>query len=108
MIQMIEIHVYGFLMKKFDQNARISTVIQIPSVTDERFSDLLVRLNVDTNEIGDCFVNHKLVVNENEVQIPDGARVALFSRGMHLIDGGQYIKGHGYVTKKPPKKIDFW
>ncbi|MHA2040202.1 MAG: hypothetical protein ACXAC7_18415 [Candidatus Hodarchaeales archaeon] len=105
---MINIHIYGILKKKFNKNARMAenTIIKVPHKSNETFSELLNRLNVDKKELGDCFINGKLAFDHSD--IPDESRVALFSFGMHLIDGGQHIKGHGYITKPPPKKINYY
>ena len=105
---MIEIHVYGHLKKKFDPTARLSeqTILRIPSIPGELFASLLARINLSVPECGDCFVNGVLATVGTPV--PDGARVALFPLGMHLLDGGQHLKGHGFVTKTPPKEIDYY
>jgi hypothetical protein len=107
---MINVHIYGHLKKKFDENARLSenTIISVPNVENENFSMLLTRLNVDNTEIGDCFVNSKLA--SDETIIPDGARVALFSSGMVMLCGGQHLrikmKGYGLTTKSD--KVDYY
>jgi hypothetical protein len=93
---MIEIHIYGYLKKKFDENARLSenTTITIPSKREENFLGLLERLELSTEDLGDCFLNHKIITDGKTTFIPDGARVAIFSSGMHLIDGGMYLKNY--------------
>jgi hypothetical protein len=93
---MIEIHIYGHLKTKFDENARLSenTTITILSDKEENFLGLLKRLDLSTEDIGDCFLNHKIITDEKTTFIPDRSRVAIFSRGMRLIDGGQYIKNY--------------
>ncbi len=101
---MLEIHIYGHLKKKFDPSARLSeqTIVRIPSIKGERFLEVIARIDLTVDECGDCFVNGKVATAETLV--PESARVALFPLGMHLLDGGQHLKGHGYVTKTPPKK----
>lgn len=98
---MLEIHLYGILRKKFKPNASSSedTVISLPSKKNERFQDLLTRLDLNLNDCGDCFINGNLAFKDTI--IPKNARVGLFPFGMHLIDGGQHIKGHGFVTTNP-------
>ena len=98
---MLEIHLYGILMKKFKPNASFAedTVITLPNEKNERFRDLLKRLGLSIKECGDCFINGKLAYQDTV--IPKNARVGLFPFGMHLLDGGQHIKGHGFVTTNP-------
>lgn len=105
---LIEIHVYGHLKMKFDPTARLSdqTIIRVPSIPGEQFVQLLARINLSVRECGDCFVNGMIATLDTPV--PEGARVALFPLGMHLLDGGQHLKGHGYVIKTPPREIDYY
>lgn len=105
---MINIHVYGHLKYKFDPSARLSeqTIVQVPNVKGECFADFLERISLHESECGDCFVNAKIATADT--LIPDGARVALFPLGMHLLCGGQHLKGHGFITKKTPKKVDYY
>ena len=105
---MLNIHIYGFLKKKFDINAKLSeaTILQVDSKKNETFADFLKRMKIDKSEIGDCFVNGK-IANDNTL-IPKDARIGLFSTGMCLLDGGQHIKGHGFVTKPSPVPLNTW
>jgi hypothetical protein len=91
---MIEIHIYGHLKRKFDENARLSenTTITIPSDKEENFLGLLKRLDLSTEDIGDCFLNHKIITHAEKTLVTEEARIAIFSREMHLIDGGLYLK----------------
>ena len=105
---MIEIHLYGILKKKLDPNASFAedTILSIPHVKKETFSDLLKRLDFKPTECGDCFINGK-VANEKTI-IPEDARVGLFPLGMHLLCGGQHLKGHGFISKQPQKKSEYY
>ncbi|MHA1167043.1 MAG: hypothetical protein ACTSRU_04415 [Candidatus Hodarchaeales archaeon] len=107
---MIDMHVYGHLKEKLVPGAKMAenTVITLPHVQNESFLELLTRIGISTSEIGDCFINHVIVTDMRNTQISDGSRVAIFSSGMYLIDGGQYIKGHGYITKQPPREISHY
>ncbi|MHA1984041.1 MAG: hypothetical protein ACW967_06780 [Candidatus Hodarchaeales archaeon] len=91
---MLNLHIYGFLKKKFDPNARMSnqTIIKVDYVQNETFIQLLNRLDVNQDEIGDCFVNGKVVTNGNEMIIPDESRIGLFGVGMVLIESGEMLK----------------
>ncbi len=105
---MLHIYLYGFLKKRFVPNAKLSesTMIEADYKEGESFKKFLVRLNIDPSEIGDCFINSKLAFLDDI--IPKNARIDLFGLGMSLLDGGQYIKGHGHVTKHPPFIINSW
>ncbi|UCE13360.1 MAG: hypothetical protein JSV04_14390 [Candidatus Heimdallarchaeota archaeon] len=100
-LKLIKIHLYGQLKKRFQPDASLAenTVITLPYKENECFKDLLFRLNLDEDECGDCFVNGKLAFPDTRV--PKDARIGLFPFELRLIDGGQYIKGHGFVTKNP-------
>ncbi len=104
----LNIHLYGFLKKKFDPQAKMSenTIITVDYVPGEQFSQLLTRLHLEKDEMGDCFINNK-VVSENTL-VQDNARIALFGTGMNLLCGGQHLKGHGYIAEKPLKKINYF
>ncbi|MHA1984044.1 MAG: hypothetical protein ACW967_06795 [Candidatus Hodarchaeales archaeon] len=97
---MLNIHVYGFLKKKFDPNAQMAehTIITVEHFPNETFMELTKRLNLTDNELGDCFVNAKIA--ETQTVIPDESRIALFGAGMFLACGGSHLKGHGYITNK--------
>ncbi len=105
---MLKVHVYGFLKKKFDSEAKLSEsiILTIDHIQNETFCDFLQRMNLVESELGDCFINGKIA--ENSFIIPENARIGLFSTGMRLLDGGQHIKGHGYITKPIPVKINTW
>ena len=98
---MLEIHLYGIFRKRFKPNASFAedTVISLPNEKNEQFRDLLKRLGLSPEECGDCFINGKLAYQDTI--IPTNARIGLFPYGMHLLDGGQHIKGHGFVTTNP-------
>ena len=90
---MLYLHVYGFLKKKLDQTAKLSdkTVIKLDYKSNESFFDLLHRINITTDEIGDCFINGKVIMDGNQL-VPDESRIGLFGLGMLLHEGGQYLK----------------
>jgi hypothetical protein len=98
---MLEIHLYGIFRKKFKPNASYAEdiVITFPNKKNEKFQDFLKRLGLSSKECGDCFINGNLAYQDTI--IPENARIGLFPFGMHLLDGGQHIKGHGFVTTNP-------
>lgn len=91
---MIDIHVYGFLKKQIGHRSNFGGNVQLklPHLQDERFIDLVKRLGVSESDLGDCFVNHEYVVDLHDHPVPPDARVALFSKGMALIDLQAYKK----------------
>ncbi|MHA1996193.1 MAG: hypothetical protein ACW97Z_16790 [Candidatus Hodarchaeales archaeon] len=93
MNEMVEIHVFGPLKRLFDPDASLSedTIIKMPYLINETAEQLLRRLNLLNSDYGECFVNHTIVKDYSDL-IPKNARVAIFSRGMLLIDGGLYLK----------------
>ncbi len=100
-LKMLEVHLYGIIKKRFKSTASFAedTIITLPNKENEQFQEFLTRLSLKMKECGDCFINGKLAFKDTIV--PKNARIGLFPLGMHLIDGGQYLKGHGFVTTNP-------
>ena len=99
---MIHVYLYGKFRELADNpSASGFSKIEVEFKENESLADLIRRIGLNPDETGDLFVNHYLF--DLDWVIPhDESRVALFPEGMRLIDGGQYLKMHGYVTKKPP------
>lgn len=90
---MIEIHLYGALRKLVEgSNASEDTLMLLDFEEGETFRELIERIGIETNKIGDCFVNG-LLAKEGDL-IRDGDRVGLFPFNMVLIDGGMHLKFH--------------
>lgn len=99
---MLDIHLYGkFRQLAEKKGATDNSTLSVEYEPEESFVDLLKRIGIDPNEIGEIFVNHKVVELDHEIE--DDSRIAIFPMGMHLLCGGQHLKGHGYITKKVKK-----
>ena len=83
-----------------------NTMIPMEFISNEVLGSLLKRLNLEDDELGECFFN-STVAYEN-TPIPDNARIAIFCKGMNLLCGGQHLKGHGYISEKPLKKTNYF
>jgi len=107
---MIDVHIYGFLKKKFDANASLAgtMIIKHKHRTGLLLHELLVELKLSQEECGDCFIDGKVVKKDENPIIKDNSRVAIFSEGMYLLCGGQHLKGHGFITKSAPKDYDYF
>jgi hypothetical protein len=107
---MINVHIYGFLRKKFDPDASLSEdmIIKVPFHPELTFQKLLIHLKVSPEECGECFIDGTVINISSNPLILDNSRVALFSEGMYLLCGGQHLKGHGYITKEAPKEYDYF
>ena len=105
---MLEIRIFGWLRKKFDENASLAgdMIFEKEFIENENFEALLKRLNISKSDCGDCFVDGK--VAKNDTIIKDKSRIALFSQGMYLLCGGQHYKGTGYITKEPEIKHEYY
>jgi hypothetical protein len=90
---LVNVYVFGPLKYQFNPEAKLSeeTVIKLPFVFNETLEQLLKRLKLSNTDYGECFINHTIVNNTSDL-IPKNARVAIFSHGMLLIDGGLYLK----------------
>jgi len=69
-------------------------------------NSVLLNLQLEPNDVGEIFVNHSCITDFDQ-KIPDNARVAIFAAGMHLLCGGQHLKGHGFIqTSHQP--MSYW
>ncbi len=108
MQQTLSVHVFG----KFRRLATATgptdnSIVNVPFVANESVAQLLGRMNINSDEIGELFVEFKLASLETRIPAPD-SRVALFPEGMSLIDGGQHMKGHGYITTRRDIVVDYY
>jgi hypothetical protein len=95
---MIEIHLYGKLRALVSgSSASEDTVMMLDFVENETFAQLVLRLGLKLEDIGDCFINGTLAKTEHIMK--DGDRLGLFPFNMVLLCGGQHLKGHGYTKK---------
>jgi len=93
---MIEIHLYGILRDLVKGScASEDTVLNVECNRGETFEQLVARLGLARNDLGDCFINGTLARNRDVLH--DGDRVGLFPFNMRLLCGGQYLKGHGFI-----------
>ena len=107
---MIDVHIYGFLKKKFDEDASLGDdmIIKLEHREGLHLQELFKDLELSQEECGDCFVNGKVVKRDENPLINDSSRVAIFSEGMYLLCGGQHLKGHGFITRSAPKDYDYF
>jgi hypothetical protein len=97
-VLMIEIHLYGNLRTLVSgSNASEDTVLKVEFVENETFVQLVTRLGLKPEDLGDCFINGNLAKSDHVMA--DSDRVGLFPFNMVLLCGGQHLKGHGYTRK---------
>jgi len=103
---MLDIHLFGTLRKLAkDSKATDDSTIELPWKPEETIKELLERLKIGPDDVGEVFINHKPVGLSKK--IPKNARIGLFSSQMYLLCGGQHMKGHGFITKKR-KNAEYW
>lgn len=96
---MLHIHLFGKLRKLTpNKNATDDSVLDIRWHENTNIFTILKELNISFDEIGEIFVNHSCI-SDFESSIADESRVAIFAAGMHLLCGGQHLKGHGFIQK---------
>ncbi|PWI46886.1 hypothetical protein CEE45_14445 [Candidatus Heimdallarchaeota archaeon B3_Heim] len=107
---MIDVHIYGFLKKKFDPNASLGDdlIIKLKHRDGLLLQELFEDLKLSQEECGDCFIDGKVVKRDQNPVIKEHSRVAIFSEGMYLLCGGQHLKGHGFITRSAPKDYDYF
>ena len=95
---MLEIHLYGRLRSLVkDSRPDEDTILRKEYVENESFSELIHRLGLTPDDIGDCFINGS--VARMDFVLSDGDRVGMFPFNMVLLCGGHHIKGPG-ATKE--------
>ncbi|MFX0090139.1 MAG: hypothetical protein ACFFBD_00130 [Candidatus Hodarchaeota archaeon] len=104
---MLEIHLYGIFRKIAENSAPTdNSVVVMPWIEGETIIELVKRLGLSVDDLGEVFLNHTPVNPEDSI-IPDNARIGLFPLGMHLLCGGQHMKGHGFITTRR-RNLDYW
>jgi hypothetical protein len=73
---MIEIYLYGHTKELVRNNfPEANTILLFDYVEGEHFQELLNRLGLKLDDVGDCYINNELAVSENELQ--DGDTIEL-------------------------------
>lgn len=104
---MLDIHLFGDLRKYSDAKKMTDdSVVLVKFVENEQIDELILRMGITLEEIGEVFVNHTVVTLETVIE-SDESRVAVFSSGMRLLCGGQHLKGHGMIQKDAPQ-VDYY
>jgi molybdopterin converting factor small subunit len=97
-VPMIEIHLYGNLRALVSGSiASEDTILKMEFVENETFAQIVTRLGLKPEDLGDCFINGNLAKSDHI--LADGDRIGLFPFNMVLLCGGQHLKGHGYTRK---------
>ncbi|MHA1228280.1 MAG: hypothetical protein ACTSR2_06105 [Candidatus Hodarchaeales archaeon] len=108
----MKVFLYGHLKKINDPDSSYFDNKSIDLSLNGKINiiELLQRLKIKEEWIGEVFIDG-IVVNkrlEDVFVTKKTERVAIFPLGMHLLCGGQHLKGHGFITKKPGNKINYW
>ncbi len=100
---MLDIHLFG-KFRKLTPNPKATedSKLSLAYIEGETMRQLLARLGITPKEIGELFIDFKVV--ELDTIIPhENARISIFPEGMVLLCGGQHLKGHGFI-RKPVKE----
>jgi molybdopterin converting factor small subunit len=88
---MIEVRLCGILREIVpNSSASEDAILQIEASENEEFNQFIRRLDLESTDIGDCFINGNLA-KESDI-LKDGDRIGLFPYNMRLIDGGMELK----------------
>ncbi|MFW9800018.1 MAG: hypothetical protein ACFFD9_06260 [Candidatus Thorarchaeota archaeon] len=69
---MIEVFLYGDLKRQVEQsNPNAGAIMLCEYIEDERFQDLLRRLGLNLDDVGECYINNTLAEPENEIHDRD-------------------------------------
>ena len=100
---MLDVHLFGDLRKYSDAKKMTDdSIVLVEFIENEKIDNLILRMGITLEEIGEVFVNHTVVKLDTIIE-SDESRIAIFSSGMRLLCGGQHLKGHGFITKKAPE-----
>ena len=90
---MTEVHLYGRLRQLVPgSRANEETVLYIDLEREYSLKDLIAKLNLESSDVGECFINGMLAEMHNIVT--DDDRVGLFPFNMRLIDGAMHLRYH--------------
>lgn len=105
---LIEVHIYGQLKKVINPQASMAenTIVILEHQANESIETILHRLKIHPKKCGEFFIDG--TVAEIDSMVSDNSRVALFPIGMHLLCGGQHLKGHGFIREPVKKKIEYF
>ncbi|MFX0116513.1 MAG: hypothetical protein ACFFB3_18335 [Candidatus Hodarchaeota archaeon] len=106
---MLEIRLFGRFRKLSDNpDPSANSILRLQEKDGENLEQLVHRIGINPEELGELFINGNVANLESIV--PVNARVGIFPLGMHLLCGGQHLKGHGYITKrsKQPEQPRYW
>jgi hypothetical protein len=103
----LDIHLFGDLRKYSDAKKMTDdSVVMFDFLENEKIDDMILRMGITLEEIGEVFVNHTVVTLDTIIE-SDESRIAIFSSGMRLLCGGQHLKGHGWIQKDAPE-VDYY
>ena len=104
---MLEVRFFGKLRRFADDpSPDTDSIRKIREKENESLQDLIKRIGIKNDDLGELFINGKVASLDDPV--PPDARVGIFPRGMHLLCGGQHLKGHGNISKSPDHSPDYW
>ncbi|MHA2249385.1 MAG: hypothetical protein ACXAD7_03435 [Candidatus Kariarchaeaceae archaeon] len=95
---MLNIYLFGkFRQFAPDKDVSANSILHLPYVKDETLEQLLTRIGIQSDDIGELLVNFS-VAYVNTVIEYDNSRVSIFPIGMSLLCGAAHLKGHNYTT----------
>ncbi|MFW9916530.1 MAG: hypothetical protein ACFFGZ_13065 [Candidatus Thorarchaeota archaeon] len=104
---MLKVHLYGQFRKlASNPNPDANSILFIEENDNETLGDLILRIGIKLEDLGELFINGNVASLGDT--IPPNSRLGIFPLGMHLLCGGQHLKGHGYITKKPQIEQNYW
>jgi len=104
---MLEIHLFGKLRRfASDPRPEAESVILMEEREHENLQALIDRIGISPSELGELFIDGTVATLDDPV--PANARVGIFPVGMYLLCGGQHLKGHGFITKSPKERQNYY
>jgi len=108
MVEKLLVRVFGKFRKlAADSSVTADSVVTVDYIEGEIVGNLLNRMGIEHDDIGELFVNHTVAGLDTVIE-DSKSRVSIFPIGMVLLCGGQHLKGHGYITKKKGHKVDYY
>ena len=97
---MLDIRLFGEF-RKFAENSKPTdnSILNLQFRENESLEDLLIRIGIDPQSIGEILVNFNPVELDNIIP-RDESRISIFPLGMHLLCGASHLKGHNFILKK--------
>ncbi len=98
---MLDVRLFG-RFRKFSPQPRLTgnSKLSLEYKEGETIRELLGRIGIDPNDVGEIFINFTPIFNLEEVIPEDGSRIGIFPKGFALFEGASHLAVERDYSKK--------